>query len=88
MEREDDEDYDGMDEGEDEEDEDYKPAVSSIRTFTPKTDSLRYILGWRETRMQATVEGNMYIVKSKQSYMSRRLPSEYEVQIRDLTTAS
>ena len=28
MEREDDEDYDGMDEGEDEEDEDYKPAVS------------------------------------------------------------
>ena len=30
MEREDDEDYDGMDEGEDEEDEDYKPAVSFL----------------------------------------------------------
>ena len=31
MEREDDEDYDGMDEGEDDEDEDYQPAVSHFR---------------------------------------------------------
>ena len=36
MEREDDEDYDGMDEGEDEEDEDYKPAVSSIGILKPQ----------------------------------------------------
>ena len=37
MEREDDDEYDGMDEGEDDEDEDYQPAVS-VLTFSLLTD--------------------------------------------------
>ena len=50
MEREDDEDYDGMDEGEDEEDEDYKPAVSSLWSFKPQKRVTNFTVFFRMAR--------------------------------------